>query len=170
MTSHHAYRQTDIQRSRRLDRFRRTACMTMLCLLYVITSTGMLPSLQPGKGCCCAEQSKSSSDCCCINKTASSKSREEGSCCKSSKQKSGSCCSVKKQKPPKDQKESPRLQLSRACGCGDASDNALAVVFPRNLHPGPTLLNPTDLQSFLTLFDVLPVAQTFSPDPPPPRV
>ncbi|WP_417384048.1 hypothetical protein [Gimesia sp.] len=144
--------------------------MTMLCLLYVITSTGMLPALQPGKGCHCAEQLKSSNDCCCINKITTSDSREAGSCCTSRRQKSRSCCGVKKKKPLKDRKESPLLQLSRACGCGDASDHALAIAFPRNLHSGPSLLNSTDTQSFLTLFDVPPVKLAFSPNPPPPRV
>ncbi|QDU14957.1 hypothetical protein [Gimesia maris] len=170
MSSHHATPQTGIQRRRRLDSLRRSAGMTMLCLLYVITSTGMLPQLQPGKGCHCAEQSTSSNDCCCINKTASGDSREGASCCTARRQKPGSCCNAKKKKPLKSQKESPLLQLSRACGCGDSSENALAVAFPRNLHSGPALLNPTDLQSILTFIDVLPVTMTFSPDTPPPRV
>lgn len=170
MSSHHAPPQTGRKRFRRLDRLCRTACVTMVCLLYVITSTGMLPHLQSGKGCHCAERLKSSNDCCCINKTSTSDSREERSCCTARRQKSGSCCSVKKKKPVKNQKESPLLQLSRACGCGDSSDNALAVAFPRNLHSGPTLLNPTDLQSILTFIDVLPVTLAFSPDTPPPRV
>ncbi|QDT89064.1 hypothetical protein Pan161_06890 [Gimesia algae] len=170
MSSHRVSLQTGIKRTRQFVGFQRAASVTLFCLLYLITNTGMLPGLQQGKGCCCAEQKKSSNDCCCINKTSSSDSQSEGSCCTTRRHKSGSCCEVKKKTTPRTQRESNLLQLSRSCGCGDSSDHALCVAFPRNVNSGPALLNSSDLQAILTFIDVPAVSMAFTPDTPPPRV
>lgn len=170
MSSHRVSSQTGIKGTRQFDALRRTAGVTLFCLLYLVTNTGMLPGLQQGKGCRCAEQKKSSNDCCCINKSSSSDSQSEGACCTTRRQKPGSCCGVKKKTAPRNQQESKHLQLSRSCGCGDSSDNALSVTFPRNLNSRPTLLNSNGLQTILTFSDVPAVSRVFTPDTPPPRV
>lgn len=170
MTSHPATRKlTGNLRSRR-ERFLRAISVNLLCLVYLMTNTGVIPVLTQGKQCRCADEVKASSSCCCFN--SQQKKPAVGSCCTSKSKPTRSCCSKQKKlaaDSPADPSKTTECQMSSLCGCGSSSSQGFVIAAPRDLNARPEVTVQTAPSSSLAFHDDTPITLAVSPETPPPQ-
>ena len=172
MSSHLVSAKPDSREREQRNRIPRAVCVNLLCLLYLISNTGIVPLLDQGQQCRCAVQVKTTSGCCCANSSRQNKSKELKSCCRKKTEAARDCCSQKQKTAPRsesDKSESNNCQISSHCGCGNSSSQGLHTTAPRDLNSRPVLSTADHLEFPLTIGDDLPVTLSFSPETPPPQ-
>lgn len=172
MSSHLVSAKFDSKQRARRNRFPRAVCVNLLCLLYLVSNTGIMPFLDQGKHCRCSDQLKTKTACCCFNSTLAEKSKPPKSCCTAKKQAARSCCSQKPKTSPRsksDQSDSQNCQISFLCGCGNSASQGLHTAAPRDLNASPVLISADHPTIPLTICNDMPVTLAFSPETPPPQ-
>lgn len=171
MTTHHKSCPADILSLKTRVTVLHRICVSLLCLSYVVTNTGMVASLEIKSGCQCAEDLKANSRCCCFNKNLSATDSGKASCCASSKTTARSCCSAKKRNSThqcrKPTEASP--QISRACGCGDSQHTGWYVTDPRQLNSAPRIISDLNPPQALVVTNDDYTSIAVQPEIPPPR-
>ena len=182
---HRVFATTASQRANRREAVARKACVTFLCLFYLVSNTAISPSLDRGKNCRCADQVKTKSQCCCLNKSTANKSTankstanksttskntETKSCCSTRTQADRSCCSDQKKQNANLKTNSKHSQISSLCSCGNSAKDGLYSTAPRDLNPRPVLLTPDSLTIPLVIANVSPATFCYTPDTPPPQL
>ncbi|QDU50391.1 hypothetical protein [Gimesia panareensis] len=170
MTTHRKSCPADILSLKTRVTVLRRVCVSLLCLSYVVTNTGMVASLEIKTGCQCAEDLKANSSCCCFNKHLSATESTEASCCTSSKTAGRSCCSAKKRKSSHCRKSAAASpQISRACRCGDSQHKGWYVTDPRQLNSGPRIISELNPPQALVVANDVSTSIAVQPEIPPPQ-
>lgn len=171
MISHRVFRKCRFQRSNFCGALLRTVSIVVLCILFLITNTRVLPGLTLGKNCHCESQLKTTSQCCCINSTTTEKITKPKACCSAKKQTtSQSCCSNQNKCLSNSNTKTKNKNASSICGCSHSTKQGLSVVNQWDLNPPLTLNTANELFIPLNFINDLPIKRSFVPEIPPPQL
>ncbi len=170
MTFHRVYTEIGSQKINLSGKLLRSASVVLLCLLFLISNTGVLPSLNQGKSCHCANQLQTTSQCCCFNSKLAERSTKSKPCCSIKKQPTTpSCCSNQEKRPSNSETGSQSSQASSICGCSNSAKDGLYIVNPWDLNPRLALTTANELMIPLKINNDLPIMLSFAPETPPPQ-
>lgn len=168
---HRVFTEFGSQRVKLSGKFLRSTSVVLLCLLFLISNTGVLPSLNQGKSCHCATELQTTSQCCCFNSRLAERATKSKPCCSTKKQPTTqSCCSNQEKRPANSETESQTCQVSSICGCSNSAKDGLSIVNPWYLNPRLTLTTANELKIPLKILNDLPIKRAFAPETPPPQL
>lgn len=171
MTFHRVCTEFGSQRVKLSGKFLRSTCVALLCLLFLISNTGVVPRLNQGQSCHCANQLKTTSQCCCFNSRLAEQSTKSKSCCSTKKQQTTQiCCSSQEKRASNSETGSQTCQASSICDCSNSAKDGLYIVNPWDLNPRLTLTTANKLMIPLKFSNDLPIKRAFAPETPPPQL